>query len=241
MHYLYSDCLDYNEVEKIKRYFEIKDVKYIGYNNEGIVVDFFYNNRMYGYQRLIETSTIEFSSMQEEYKSVNIEIHDLETLIDITDDPHCFVGENSPVSKETLKDWKYIGLIFDLIRIHADDADGCKYLESLSYQDFKNDPKVKAIIGRDILDACELYIETINDNHTVLKFQKDSVRDGIYKAYHLIIMNHLLMEKIKKYPEYKQRFCKVVEVARQLGLYEEQLIISEFVASIQDSPDKWQL
>jgi hypothetical protein len=125
--------------------------------------------------------------------------------------------------------------------MHADDADGCKHLESLSYQDFKDDPKVKSIINMEILQSCEMYIETINDNYTVLKFQKDWVRDGIYTAYYLIKMNHPLMEMIKKYPEYKPRFCKVVEVARQLGFYEEQLIISDFTASIQDSPDKWEL
>jgi hypothetical protein len=75
----------------------------------------------------------------------------------------------------------------------------------------------------------------------VLKFQKDWARDGICTAYYLIKMNHPLMEMIKKYPEYKPRFYKVVEAARQLGLYEEQLIISDFTATIQDSPDKWEL
>ena len=40
---------------------------------------------------------------------------------------------------------------------------------------------------------------------------------------------------------YKPEFVKVVEVARQLALHEEQVVISEFTATIQDSPDKWQL
>ena len=244
MHYSHGNWLDYDEVEKIHQYFDIKDVKYTGYNNEGIVVDFSYNNRMYRYQRLIETSSIETSNIEfsmREYKSVNIEIYDLEIMIDITDRPYHFVGESSPVSKETSRDWRYVNLIFDLIRIHVDDADGCKYLESLSYQDFKNDPRVKSIINIGILLQCETYIETINDNYAVMDFQKDWAQDGICTAYYLIKMNHPLMEMVKKYPEYKQRFCKVVEVARQLGLYEEQLIISEFVASIQNSPDKWEL
>ena len=240
MHYYYGDWFNYDEVEQIKKHFDIKDVKYIGYNNEGIVIDFSYNNRMYGYQRLIETSNIETFNIEfsmREYKSVNIEIHDLETLIDITDKPY---AEIFPVSKETLKDWIYVNLIFDLIRIYADDADGCKHLVLLSYQAFKNDPKVKAIIG-DILNECERYIETINDNHAVLKFQKDSVRDSVYRAYCLITMRHPFMEMIKKYPEYKPEFVKVVEVARLIGFHEEQLIISDFTASIQDSPDKWEL
>ena len=243
MHYSHGKWLDYDEVEKIHQYFDIKDVnKYIGCNNEGIVVDFFYNNRMYRYQRLIETS--ETSSMEfgmQEYKSVNIEIYDLEIMIDITDRPYNFVGESSPVSKETSRDWRYVSLIFDLIRIHVDDADGCKYLASLSYQDFKNDPRVKSIINMGILLQCETYIETINDNYTVLKFQKDWAWDGICTAYYLITMNHPLMEMVKKYPEYKPRFCTVVEAARQLGLHEEQLIISDFTASIPDPSDKWEL
>ena len=252
MNYLHGDWLNYDEVEKIKQYFDIKDVKYIGCNNEGIVIDFSYNNRMYDYQRLTNTfNEDQLSNMQmlvtyswdaecRIQKSIDIEIRDLETMIDITNKPPYFTEENSP-TKETLKDWVYIDLIFRLIMMHVDDADGCKHLESLSYQDFKDDPRVKTIINMGILQACEMYIETINDNCTVMQFQKDWVRDGIYTAYHLIMMNHPLMEMIKKYPEYKPRFCTVVEVARQLGFYEEQLIISEFTTSIQDSPDKWEL
>ena len=253
MNYSHGDWLDYDEVEKIKQYFDIKDVKHIGCNNEGIIVDFSYNNRMYDYQRLTNTTFNEdqLSNMQMLVtyswdaecciqKSIDIEIRDLETMIDITAKPPYFVEENSP-TKETLKDWVYIDLIFRLIMMHVDDADGCKHLESLSYQDFKDDPKVKSIINMGILQACEMYIETINDNCELMQFQKDWVRDGIYTAYYLIKMNHPLMEMIKKYPEYKPRFCTVVEVARQLGLHEEQLIISDFTASIQDSPDKWEL
>jgi len=246
-----GDWLEYNEVEKIKKYFDIKDVKYIGCNNKGIVVDFSYNNRMYSYQQLTDMFDEDRISNMRVFglwkakfgmpKSIDIEIRDLETSIDITEEPHLFVAANSPVSKEILKDWRYINLIFILIRMGIDDTDGCKYLESLSYQDFKNDSKVKSVINLGILRSCELYIETINDNYPVMDFQKDWVSDGIYVAYYLIKMNHPLMEMIKKYPEYKPRFCKVVEVARQLGLHEEQLIISEFTALIQDSPDKWEL
>ena len=253
MNYLHGDWLDYDEVKKIKQYFDIKDVKHIGCNNEGIVIDFSYNNRMYDYQRLTNTTFNEdqLSNMQMLVtyswdaecciqKSIDIEIHDLETMIDITNKPPYFVEENSP-PKEILKDWVYIDLIFHLIMMHVDDADGCKHLESLSYQDFKNDPRLKSVINMGILLQCETYIDTINDNYEVMQFQKDWVRDGIYTAYYLIKMNHPLMKMIKKYPEYKPRFCKVVEVARQLGFYEEQLIISDFTASIQDSPDKWEL
>lgn len=252
MNYLSNgDWLDYNEVEKIKKHFDIKDVKYIGRNNEGIVIDFFYNNRMYRYLRLMNTiNEDKISNMQvlDSWtakfgmpKSIAIEIRDFKTSIDITEEPYLFVVENSPVSKEILKDWRYINLIFVLIRMGIDDTDGCKYLASLSYQDFKNDPKVKSVINMGILRPCELYIETINDNHTVMQFQKDWVLDGICVTYYLIKMNHPLMEMVKQYPEYKPRFCTVVEVARQLGLHEEQLIISNFTTSIQDSPDKWEL
>lgn len=248
MYYLYEDWRQvYDEVEKVKQYFDIKDVKYIGRNNEGINIDFFYNDRMYCYQRLtnvfngdkllltMDQRNATFGiSMQ---NSVYIEIHDLETSMDITDKP--YVGKVCQVYKEILKDWRYINLIFDLIRMHADDADGCKHLESLPYQDFKNDPMVKAIIDRDILHPCETYLNT--QYGPVLAFQKDWAQDGVCIAYHLIKMNHPLMEMIKKYPEYKPEFVKVVEVARLIGFHEEQLIISDFTALIQDSPDKWQL
>ena len=252
MHYLYEDWQVYDEVEKIKRYFDIKDVKYIGCNNEGISIDFFYNNRMYGYQRLTNTfNGYEFSNMQmltmDQQNAtfsigmpnsiIDIEIYDLEVSIDITSKP--YVGKVCQVYKEILKDWRYINLIFDLIRMHADDADGCKHLESLSYQDFKNDPKVKAIIDKGIFLSCEAYVK---DHYgPVMAFQKDWAQDGVCIAYHLIKMNHPLMEMVKQYPEYKPRFYGVVEVARLIGFHEEQLIISDFTATIQDSPDKWQL
>lgn len=247
MHYFYGDWLEYDEVEKIKQYFDIKDVKYIGCNNEGIVIDFFYNNRIYDYQRLMNIFNGDklLLTMDQRnatfgigmQKSICIEIHDLETLIDISDKPY---AEIFPVSEEILKDWRYINLMFDLIRMNIDDIDGCRYLESLSsYHDFKNDPKVKAIIDRDILHPCENYLNT--QYGPVLAFRKDWAQDGVCIAYHLIKMNHMLMEMIKKYPEYKPEFVKVVEAARQLGLHEEQLIISEFTATIQDQPDKWEL
>ena len=251
MNYLYGDWFDYNEVEKIKEHFDIKDFeRIIGYNNEGIRVDFSYNNHMYRYQRLTKThedqlltriSMIDSSIIDprnaKSDKWIDIEIYDLETMIDITDKP--YTGEIFPFSKEKLRDWRYVTLMFDLIKTHVDDADGCKHLVSLSYQDFKNDLIVKSIINVGIFMQCETYL---NDSYgPVMEFQKAWAQDGIYIAYHLIMMNHPLMEMVKQYPEYKPRLCKVVEAARQLGLYEEQLIISEFVASIQDSPDKWDL
>ena len=255
MNYLHGDWLDYDEVEKIKKYFEIKDVKYGGcVNNEGIIIDFSYNNRMYSYQRLTMTfSEDQISKMQTVAlwnartgmsKSISVDIYDIETSLNITDAPSQFIIKHNPaydslVSEETLRDWRYVSLIFDMIRIHVDDADGCKHLASLSYQDFKNDPKVRSIINIGILLQCETYAN--NSNGLPINFKKDWARDGICMAYHLITMNHPLMEMVKKYPEYKPRFCTVVEVARQLGLHEEQLIISNFTASIQESPDKWEL
>ena len=56
MNYLYGDWFDYNEVEKIKEHFDIKDFeRIIDCNNEGIRVDFSHNNHMYRYQRLTKT------------------------------------------------------------------------------------------------------------------------------------------------------------------------------------------
>lgn len=256
MNYLHGDWLDYDEVEKIKKYFEIKDVKYGGcVNNEGIIIDFSYNNRMYSYQRLTMTfSEDQISKMQTVAlwnartgmsKSISVDIYDIETSLNITDAPSQFIIKYNPaydslVSEETLRDWRYVSLIFDMIRIHVDDADGCKHLVSLPYHDFKNDPKVRSIIGMEILQPCETYLGDVM-GLVIIDFQKDFARNGIFTAYCLIKMNHPLMEMVKQYPEYKPRFCTVVEVARLMGLHEEQLIISDFTALIQDSPDKWEL
>jgi hypothetical protein len=54
-------------------------------------------------------------------------------------------------------------------------------------------------------------------------------------------MNHPFMGLVRQYPEFKEEFCKLVEYARELGMHEDQIIIIEFVNTIPDPSDKWEL
>ena len=210
-------------IDKFSERFNVTDVRTsigdIGQiNHADIAIDFVYNKRNYRYYHELDVTDDKFLSHM-----FHSEIIDVSTRHDISHLKN-FSNDDADIPWE---DWTHIHLIFEMMRWETLD----------DYYEMKNLPYKKFINNYASSYSLERYLWAA---HTVETDTFES-KIGVRKIAELIRMNHPIMGLVRQYPEFKERFCKLVEYARELGMHEDQLIIIEFVNTIPDPSDKWEL
>jgi len=210
-------------IDKFSERFNVTDVRtFIGdigqINLADIAIDFVYNKRNYRYYHEINVTDDKWLS-----RMFRSEIIDVSTGHDISHLKN-FSNDDTDIPWE---DWTHIHLIFEMMRWETLD----------DYDEMKNLPYKKFIKNYVISYSVECYLW----DAYIVETDTFKSKIGVRKIAELIRMNHPIMGLVRQYPEFKEEFCKLVECARELGMHEDQLIISEFTTTIPDPANKWEL